>query len=52
MSKLLKIAIECPKCSHQYMGDFFRTIWGENEAEPMSLIYSLFRGFFHVESQE
>ena len=32
MSKLVKIAIECPKCSHQYTGDFFRTIWGENEA--------------------
>ena len=32
MSKLVKIAIECPKCSHQYSGDFFRTIWGENEA--------------------
>lgn len=32
MSKLVKIAIECPKCSHQYTGDFYRTIWGENEA--------------------
>jgi len=32
MSKLVKIAIECPKCSHQYTGDFFRTIWGEHES--------------------
>lgn len=32
MSKQVKIAIECPRCSHQYTGDFFRTIWGENEA--------------------
>ena len=32
MSKLVKIAIECPRCSYRYIGDFFRTIWGENEA--------------------
>ena len=31
MSKQVKIAIQCPKCSHQYTGNFFRTIWGENE---------------------
>lgn len=30
MSKQVKINIECPHCSHQYTGDFFRTIWGEN----------------------
>lgn len=32
MSKLVKIEIECPNCSHQYQDNFFRTIWGENEA--------------------
>lgn len=32
MSKLVKIDIECPNCGHHYTGDFFRTIWGEQES--------------------
>lgn len=32
MSKLVKIGIQCPNCSNQYYGDFFRTIWGEHES--------------------
>lgn len=32
MSKQVRIDIECPNCHNQYSGNFFRTIWGENEA--------------------
>ena len=32
MSKQVRIDIECPNCHNQYSDNFFRTIWGENEA--------------------
>lgn len=32
MSKRVKIAITCPECHGYYEDNFFRTIWGEHEA--------------------